>query len=156
MKSILAVVVAALLAGCMTAAPTQPTSISTASAPPGADPGRVAALLDQLRVARGLSTLAEDPRLTAAARNYAGVMARTGHFSHTGPDGSSLSDRARAAGYPCVRAENLAYGPMTDAQVISSWMASPGHRRNILLRDAREFGYGRAGDKMVLVLGSGC
>jgi uncharacterized protein YkwD len=45
---------------------------------------------------------------------------------------------------------------MSDAQVIANWMTSPGHRRNILLRDAREFGYGHVGDRFVLILGRGC
>ena len=102
----------------------------------------VTATLNSLRAENGRVPLAEDRRLTTAARDYAALMARTGHFSHTGPEGSTFGQRSRAAGYPCPRAENIAFGPMTDAQVIANWMTSPGHRRNILLRDARDFGFG--------------
>jgi uncharacterized protein YkwD len=151
----------------MQSAPAPNTTVTMAEAPPpsaarveqGAGPVaqvEVAGVLNRARTENGRPAMVESPRLSAAARSYADLMARTGHFSHDGPDGSSFADRARAAGYGCARAENIASGPMTDAQVVANWMTSPGHRRNILLSDAREFGYGRAGDKMVLMLGTGC
>jgi uncharacterized protein YkwD len=43
--------------------------------------------------------------------------------------------------------ENLAWGTgsaATPARIVSAWMHSPGHRRNILDRRYREFGIGLA------------
>jgi len=80
-----------------------------------------------------------------------------GYFSHTGQNGSSFSDRARAAGYTCAAAENIASGQRSEAEVMTSWLNSPGHRRNILLRDVVDIGIGRVGTMWVMMLGrAGC
>ena len=168
MKIAVALISAALLAGCTSTTTTTTTTARAndtsenvipiaISAPLDASgPVDVTATLNRLRAENGRGPLAEDPRLSTVARDYAALMARTGHFSHTGPSGSTFGQRARAAGYPCPRAENIAFGPMSDAQVIANWMTSSGHRRNILLRDARDFGFGSVDDKFVLILGRGC
>ncbi|MFC9117117.1 CAP domain-containing protein [Streptomyces sp. NPDC057092] len=55
-----------------------------------------------------------------------------GYFSHTGRDGSTFADRARAQGHPSPGAENIARGQGSAASVMEARMNSPGHRANIL------------------------
>ncbi|OMQ16135.1 hypothetical protein A7K94_0204580 [Modestobacter sp. VKM Ac-2676] len=65
-------------------------------------------------------------------------------FSHVDPDGRDPFARARAAGIQSARAENIAYGQPDAAAVMTAWMASPGHRANILNCDLRTLGVGVA------------
>jgi len=68
-------------------------------------------------------------------------MALQNFFSHTGKDGSSLASRISATGYQfSAAAENIAAGPSTPEQVVSSWMNSSGHRANILNPNLKEIG----------------
>ena len=82
-------------------------------------------------------------------------MVRNDCFSCDGLNGSSFCDRARAAGYTCAVAENIAFEQRSEADVVAQWMTSSGHRRNILLDDATGFGIGRVGNIWVLMLGRG-
>ncbi|HEY9038659.1 MAG TPA: CAP domain-containing protein [Roseovarius sp.] len=111
-----------------------------------------------LRANAGLEPLRVSGALTRAAAGHARDMAQNGFFSHTGSNGSGIGDRARAAGYGfCFIAENIAQGQSSVDQVLSGWMASTGHRRNILSEGAREFALVREGDIWVMVLGRpGC
>ena len=53
----------------------------------------------------------------------------------------TLSDRARNSRYPYARlAENVALGYPNAETVVEGWMASKGHRANILQRDVEETG----------------
>lgn len=112
--------------------------------------------LNSERAANGLGSVVPDDRLSRAAQAHARDMVANDTFSHVGANGSSFADRARAAGYGCAAAENIAFGQRSEDEVMDAWMASPGHRRNILLRDAVQFGLGREGNMWVLVLGRGC
>jgi uncharacterized protein YkwD len=69
-------------------------------------------------------------------------MARTGAFSHTGAGGSTFVTRVKAARYPQPAGENIAYGFRTGVDVVKAWMASPGHRANILNCKAKTVGVG--------------
>ena len=100
------------------------------------------------------------PVLTRAAQAHAEDMAARGYFSHQspgGPNGDDLGDRARAAGcsFRSV-AENIAQGQRSEAEVLTGWANSPGHRRNMLNGRMTDYGLGRAGDIWVLKLSSGC
>jgi uncharacterized protein YkwD len=54
-------------------------------------------------------------------------------MSHTGSDGSTVAVRADRVRYPWRSlAENVAYGYPDVTAVMAGWMASDGHRRNIL------------------------
>ena len=73
-----------------------------------AQPGSVAAasytravecLVNQQRAASGLGALGHDRRLARAARRYSAAMVRQGFFDHVSPQGSTLSQRARSAGW---------------------------------------------------------
>lgn len=140
------------LAACQSA----PQSV-TPSTPVAAQPaGDMMSLLNAARAAQGRSPVVENARLSRSARDHAADMVAQGYFSHTGQNGSSFSDRARAAGYACAAAENIASGQRSEAEVMTAWMNSSGHRRNILLADAREFGIGRVDNMWVLVMGRGC
>jgi uncharacterized protein YkwD len=84
------------------------------------------------RAAAGCAPLLLMPLETGVADRHADEMAATGAFSHTGPDGSSPRSRLAAVGVrPQRTAENIALG-YDAASVVDAWMASPGHRANIL------------------------
>jgi uncharacterized protein YkwD len=97
---------------------------------------------NQERHRAGCSQLAVDHDLIAASVNQSYYMARTGRFTHRGGDGSTFVARARAAGYESPSGENIAWGYRTAEEVMAAWMASPGHRANILNCAARSIGTG--------------
>lgn len=118
----------------------------------------LAGINDQ-RAAKSLAPLTADPRLTEAAQAHACDSAARNRMGHKGSDDSTLADRARRVGYGYRElAENVAQGYPGPASVIRGWMESPGHRRNILMRNAQDAGLGLALGKdgalhWVLVLG---
>jgi uncharacterized protein YkwD len=60
------------------------------------------------------------------------MLGPTGTFSHEGKNGSSFTDRIKAAGgRPGPWAENLSTYP-TPQDVFSGWRSSAGHNRNML------------------------
>ena len=67
-------------------------------------------------------------------------------MSHTGSNGSSFDQRIEAAGYLHwnALAENVAAGYTTVNAVMSGWMASPGHRANLVSSSYVHVGVGRA------------
>ncbi len=109
-------------------------------------------LLNEERSRAGLSPLARQRQLDAAAGRHARDMVARGYFGHQAPSGSHAVDRIRATGYLAstthwVVGENLAWGTGSFASpehVVRSWMASPGHRANILKPRYREIGFGLA------------
>lgn len=152
----LAVAAAFALGACQPTPPAATTSAPVSQvAAPAASSG-IASLLNTQRAAQGRGAISEDPRLSAAAQAHAQDMAANGYFSHTGLNGSRFTQRAQAAGYGCAVAENIASGQRSEAEVVNVWMNSSGHRRNILLGRASEFGIGRSGTVWVLMMGSGC
>jgi uncharacterized protein YkwD len=99
------------------------------------------------REKRNLPRLRFHGALNRAASRYARLMDSTDHFDHTGPDGSTFDQRILAAGGSgfTTMGENIAFGQRTPVEVTRAWMASPGHRRNILNRNFRLVGFGKAG-----------
>lgn len=97
-------------------------------------------LLNVERAQRGLKPLQGSTTLRRAAVAYAKRMARDDFFAHVGPGGDTLRDRVKRTSYlsgarAWALGENIAYGGgarSTPAQVVASWMASPGHKRNVL------------------------
>ena len=94
-------------------------------------------LVNEERLAEGVGALERNATLEAQAEQYACEMVYYGFFDHNNPaTGSTLRDRADEFGYDYqVIGENLAGGQPSPAEVVAAWMASPGHRENIL--DAR-------------------
>ncbi|MFN4284258.1 MAG: CAP domain-containing protein [Alphaproteobacteria bacterium] len=106
------------------------------------------------RVAEGLTPLAANARLDAAAcRQAKDLGGRALHdvesLSHQGSDGSTLADRLRDAGYAFrAAAENLVAGVADPEEAVRLWLASDGHRRNILTPDFREAGIADVGPRL--------
>ena len=109
-------------------------------------------LLNAERRARGLGSLSPDGRLRAAALGHSRDMVAKRYFGHRSRSGTSPAARIRAAGAiprqgAWIVGENLAWGSgslATPAKIVDAWMASPGHRANILRRSFREVGVGIA------------
>ncbi len=81
------------------------------------------------------------------AKIQAENMARFQKMAHVLPEADlpTLAERARYVGYPYGRiAENVALGYPNAETVVEGWMASKGHRANILDRDVVETGIGIA------------
>jgi uncharacterized protein YkwD len=98
------------------------------------------------RRARGLPTLTRNRILDRAARLQARNMARFGFFDHRDPWGRGaverirLYDRGHTIRFPI--GENIAMGYRTAAAACRGWLASPGHRSNILGRGYNRIGAG--------------
>ncbi|WP_344425862.1 CAP domain-containing protein [Pseudonocardia ailaonensis] len=115
-----------------TTAPPRTTTPRPVTTPPPSGPAaQVVALTNQARAAAGCGALRTDPRLTQAAQGHSADMAARNYFAHDSQDGRSFADRIEAAGYPSPGAENIAMGQPTAQAVVTAWMNSPGHRRNI-------------------------
>jgi uncharacterized protein YkwD len=102
--------------------------------------------------------LMHDEKLACAARAQASDMVERHFFDHKNPDGEGPAERARRAGYLDPVAENLAWSLAGADEVMRSWLASPGHCRNLLnplyvKAAAAHHGEG-AKSTWVLVLGS--
>lgn len=90
-------------------------------------------LVNQIRQDYGLPAFVYDPTLAAVARAHSQDMIDRNFFSHQNPDGASPADRISAAGIRWRQcAENIAAGYPSPEAVVAGWMASPGHRANIL------------------------
>ncbi len=99
-------------------------------------------LVNQERVAAGLSPLQADPELTEVARKHSADMFARGYFAHDTPEGLSPFDRMKAANVRFITAgENLALAP-TIPVAHTGLMNSPGHRANILRREFGRVGIG--------------
>ena len=107
------------------------------------------------RAGSGRAPLARDSRLDAAAQAHACWMSASGTFSHQGQGGSGSMQRIQSAGYPSrLGAENIALGQTSAGAVVTDWMGSAGHRKNILLAGAEAYGVGVAllGGRQVWVM----
>lgn len=79
--------------------------------------------------------------LDRLARAHADDMAAQGFLAHTGSDGSDPAARATRAGYGWRKiAENVAAGQTTAADVLDTWLDSPGHCANLMDPAYRETG----------------
>ena len=105
-------------------------------------------LTNKFRVANGRRPLKSNRRLVRAARGHAKNMVANHFFSHTDPGGRDALARIKAAKYmgrspDWAVGENLAWGQGelgTPRSIVSAWINSPGHRRNLLNREYRETG----------------
>ena len=90
-------------------------------------------LINSARAKAGCAALAINPKLQSAASGHAKAMARQNFFSHTGKNGSTAKSRINAAGYGwSAIAENIAAGQTSAKEVVSTWLASAGHKKNML------------------------
>lgn len=117
----------------------------------GLAPGRISAAAKQV--------LAPNPALQTAAEDHSRWMLAANSFSHDGDQGSSVSERIRAAGYPLQGGwgvgENLAYTSERDVmtalqQMFDGLFHSAGHRANTLNENYRETGVGLEGGRFTV------
>ena len=95
------------------------------------------------RRANGLGSLAENSKLNAAADFKTRDMFARQYFDHYGPDQTSgVPELLTRFNYQYTAAgENLALGDFKNAnELVVAWMASPGHRANILSSVYRDIG----------------
>jgi uncharacterized protein YkwD len=106
----------------------------------------IADRVNAVRKEHRLASLRWNPDLAALAREHSRAMGREGFFAHESPAGGSAAERLRAAGlgYRAL-GENLARSrnaPDPAASAVKGWMASDGHRENILEEAFTETGVG--------------
>ena len=116
---------------------------SSAASP---DVMRVLDLTNAERTKVGAAPLTLSAELTVAAQSYSEVLASGDCFAHTCGPMPDFAARDAAAGYLGWTAigENLAGGFTTPEAVVAGWMASPGHRANVLSASFSEIGVGVA------------
>ena len=119
---------------------------------------RIFQFANEARRKNGLPALDPDATLTAKAREKSDDMLKNNYFSHTSPDGKTLQDRLLeekpAVARTMSRAgENIYMGARFDYTVdvktqarliVDGWMASPGHRKNLLDPNYTHMGIGVA------------
>jgi uncharacterized protein YkwD len=114
------------------------------------DLGRIRAatlcLVNRERVDRGERALVASARLQWIAQRHSQSMASGGYFAHVGPRGDTPFSRIRSVGFLSRPrrvhhvGENIGWGTLWMAKpraIVAAWMASPGHRANILDRRFR-------------------
>lgn len=103
---------------------------------------RVLELTNKERAKAGLGPLSLDPKLCASAAWKAEDMAERNYFEHQDRPGHNFIDRDEQFGYSgwLYLGENLAAGQKSPEEVVQEWMASPGHRRNILKPEFKQIG----------------
>ncbi|HWF73183.1 MAG TPA: CAP domain-containing protein [Solirubrobacteraceae bacterium] len=107
-------------------------------------------LVNQQRVLHGEHPLRDNAQLDSSATHHSQDMVTANYYDHTSPTGETLEDRVQATGYlpknvAWELGENIDLGAMTDATpsaIVAAWMASPGHRDNILNADFVDSGIG--------------
>ena len=90
----------------------------------------------------GLSALEENSKLNTMAQAKIEDMFQNQYFSHYSSLGEGVGDLAKNFDYEfLVIGENLALGNFqNDESLVEAWMASPGHRENILSPTYQEIG----------------
>jgi uncharacterized protein YkwD len=97
--------------------------------------------VNDVRAAHNLRPLRVDPELMEAARAHSSTLLRTNVFEH-----GSFADRlVRHGARGPAFGENLAWGTgrlASARSIVSGWMASPGHRANLLRPGWNRIGIG--------------
>lgn len=114
-------------------------------------------LTNEERKKEGLPPLKVNEKLFQIARSHSQNMAKQEKLDHV-LDGKDPTHRAKEVGYGPFVAENCAWGQRTAAEVVRTWMNSPGHRANLLNKTATEVGIGysvnqRSGAYYTMVFG---
>ncbi|OON84850.1 hypothetical protein BXO88_15310 [Oribacterium sp. C9] len=98
-------------------------------------------LVNEARKKNGSSKLSLSDELCELANIRAEEL--TESFSHSRPDGSSCFTVMDGSSYDDgYKGENIACGQRTPDSVMTSWLNSSGHRKNILNRNYSEIGVG--------------
>ena len=111
----------------------------------------VLCLINRARSSGGEVSLQPNGDLHEAAQGHSTDMVLGNYFEHISPGGSTPLERLRTSGYLSGAngsweiGENIAFGTLQQATpqaVMARWMASPGHRANILDAGYRDTGIG--------------
>nr|WP_317845693.1 CAP domain-containing protein [Bacillus sp. S3] len=95
------------------------------------------------RSKNGLPALKADSQLNGVAQKKSLDMQQKNYFSHTSPTYGSPFDMMRDFGVTYKSAgENIAQGQRTPQEVVTAWMNSEGHRKNILSSNFTHIGVG--------------
>lgn len=95
--------------------------------------------LADIRRAHGLAGLSPDRRLEQAALEQSAFMARYARMAHDTGSGRDFATRMKRYRIGTA-AENLAHGRFGMDRLFAMWMASSGHRANMLNPDFGRFG----------------
>ena len=108
----------------------------------------IAAMTDNARAQVGINQLNNSPQLNRAAEKFAVILSRKGELSHTA-DGKTLAKRAMSTNYQFLTlAENIGWTSKTElphdiaSDLVRRWLASRGHRANMLNRKFNDIGVG--------------
>lgn len=105
------------------------------------DTEKVIQLVNEERKKAGASALTANASLNKAAQKRAEEISSS--FSHTRPDGSSCFTVLKEFSVNYSTAgENIAAGQKTPEDVMTSWMSSAGHKKNILNSNFKSIGVG--------------
>lgn len=104
---------------------------------------KIVNLTNEIRKNLGVALLAESALLNQAAYNKAQDMLLSQYFSHTGPDGKTLSAWLKEVKYGySIAGENLAVGFSSPEGVVNGWTRSQTHYQNMIDPDFKEIGVG--------------
>lgn len=105
----------------------------------------VVTLVNKERAKYGLKPLTANWEVARVARYKSEDMRDKNYFSHTSPTYGSPFDMLKSFGIQYSYAgENIAAGQTTAQSVVTAWMNSEGHRKNILSSNFKEIGVGYA------------
>jgi uncharacterized YkwD family protein len=105
-------------------------------------------IVNKERTSRGLSALKFNTEVSKVATLKSQDMIDKGYFDHNSPTYGSPFDMMKQFGITYRSAgENIAMGQRTPQEVMTAWMNSEGHRKNILNSSFTEIGIGIAKDK---------
>lgn len=112
---------------------TAQTSMAVVSTVESTPPFSIFSRVNAERHVAGLPPVLVDATLTNIAAMHSIDQASTSALGHVGSDGSSLGQRMALGGYRgTAYAENVAAGFPDGEAVVDGWLASEGHRANIL------------------------
>ncbi len=104
---------------------------------------KIVSLVNEIRALKGERALEFTPPLVSSSQAKADDMAKNHYFSHTGPDGKSVTSWVLQYDYDYEFAgENLAMGFNSAADVVAAWKKSPTHYANLIDADFIHSGIG--------------
>ncbi|MDO5665956.1 MAG: CAP domain-containing protein [Bacteroidia bacterium] len=93
--------------------------------------------------------------LASAAQMHSDDMSKNNFLNHTGSDGKSAAYRISKVGYVWrAYGENIASGYKTANDVMTGWLKSEGHCKNIMNPGFKEMGVATSGNYWTQVFGS--
>ncbi|WP_153730402.1 CAP and S-layer homology domain-containing protein [Sporosarcina obsidiansis] len=133
-------------------APEQPKPEQPKPEPPTSNQPSLAAqtiiIVNTTRKAANVNSLQADPALNRIATAKAEDMAKNGELSHISPTYGTVPEMLAKFNYKWkAYGENIAAGYISAKGVTDAWLASPGHKENLLSTTFTHMGAGTATDK---------